>query len=152
MTTAHHPHAPAAEEPQTTEIDVADDLVPVVAVVFQAGPPAYVIVAFGAAIALLVCGPLMILAAILIISLVVTTTLAGLAAALVLVPLHLVRSLDVRLTHRAGPARHVASPRVEARRSHTSWGLGDLLRPGVARAFMRTRASAGAVTSHRRTR
>jgi hypothetical protein len=72
--------------------DTAEDLVPA-GVVFQAGPPAYMVLAFGVVVALLACFPLMVLAAVLLISLAVTIVVAALVAAVVVAPVRLVRRL-----------------------------------------------------------
>ena len=101
-----------AEPDALGAMEVADDLVPVVGVIFQAGPPAYAIVAFGAVVTLLACSPLMILAAVLLISLAVVATLAALVAALVIVPLRLAGAVREHVTHRA--PRPVARPRAAA--------------------------------------
>jgi hypothetical protein len=97
MTTVSPIHARVRLQEPPDELDVADDLVPVVGVVFQAGPPAYVIAAFGVVITLLACFPLMILAVILAMGLAMTTLLA----ALVVVPVHLARASRERWAHRA---------------------------------------------------
>jgi hypothetical protein len=109
MTAAHLSIPPRALDPEPpSEIDLADDILPVVGVVVQAGPPAYVIAAFGAVITLLACFPLMILVAVLVIGLAVTALLAALAAGLVVVPMQLVRaSRDRPVTH--GLLRSIAS-------------------------------------------
>jgi hypothetical protein len=86
------PSHPSSEPPPSSEIratpppsvgEMADELLPVVGVVFQAGPPAYTIGAFAAAIALLACAPLMILAAVVLISFVVTVLVAGVVGVVV---------------------------------------------------------------------
>jgi hypothetical protein len=61
-----------------------DDVLPVDLVV-QAGPPLYAIALFGGVVALLAAAPLMILAAVLLITLAVTAVLGALVAAPVLV-------------------------------------------------------------------
>ncbi len=114
-------------------MDEARDLVPVVGAVFQAGPPAYALAATGAVITLLACSPLVILAAVLMISLAVT---AIVAAAVVLPVLMLRRIHELVTTHRS------AEPRAAR----------DLLRSGLAGAPTRTRSSLGLATSRRTTR
>jgi hypothetical protein len=93
MTAAQLSQSPyAAQEPQSA-MDEAEGLTAVVGAIFQAGPPAYAIVAIGGVVALLACAPLMILAAVVAISLAVTAIVAGLAAAVVVVAVRLVRAL-----------------------------------------------------------
>jgi hypothetical protein len=87
---------------------MADDLLPVVGVIFQAGPPAYSVAAFGAVIGLLACAPFMILGAVVVISLVVTTA-AGLVVA---APLLLVRRVHDHVVDRARVSPQVVAPRV----------------------------------------
>jgi hypothetical protein len=87
--------------------------------VFQAGPPAYVIGAFGAVIVLLVCAPLMILASVLIISLAVTALVVGLVGAVVVVSSRVVRELHAYAAHRARLAQRKT---VEHRRSRRPRG------------------------------
>lgn len=94
------PSHPSSEAPPSSDIratpppsvaEMADELLPVVGVVFQAGPPAYAVGAFAAVIALLACAPLMILAAVVLISFLVTVLIAGVVGLAVGVPWLLLR-------------------------------------------------------------
>src|SRR4051794_40017552 len=100
------------QPPPETPMDEARDLVPVVGVVFQAGPPTYALVAVGAVITLLACSPLVILVAVLMISFAVTVMLA----AVLVVPVLMIRRVHHALVaHRSGEARSAVSPRADAR-------------------------------------
>jgi hypothetical protein len=115
LTVAPHPlgddgptgDAGAPPRPPTVG-EMADELLPLVGVVFQAGPPAYAIVAFGAVIALLACAPLMILAAVVIVAFVATAVAAAVVGVVVGLPWLLLRDLDVHLPHRARDAQQTA--------------------------------------------
>ena len=124
MPAAQLSHQPPPESP----MDEARDLVPVVGAVFQAGPPTYALVGVGAVITLLACSPLVILGAVLMISFVLTAMLA----AVVIVPV-----LVIRRVHEVLAARR-STERRSARAS---------ARSGFARAPAGVRLTA----SHRRT-
>jgi hypothetical protein len=104
------------QPPPETPMDEARDLVPVLGAVFQAGPPTYALVAFGAVITLLACSPLVILGAVLMISFAVTAILA----AVVVLPVLMLRRVHGALAaRRSAEARSAVSPRTRAR---PRWG------------------------------
>ena len=102
-------------------MDSVDDLLPVVDVVLQAGPPAYMVAAFGGVVALLVCAPLAILGALLLIALVVSASVVALAGAVLVMPVMLVRRTA---RHLARPAR-VTGPLSSWRRTDDRARLRD---------------------------
>jgi hypothetical protein len=85
MTASQLTRPERAGMPAPTVAEMADDLLPVVGVVLQAGPPAYAIAGFAGVVALLACAPLMILAAVALVCLAVTLVVGAVAGVVVAV-------------------------------------------------------------------